>query len=232
MLINKLKNNYTKIPNALITDLELSNGAKVVYCYIASKPSGWNVFNADIMKALGIKKENTLAKYWKELIEAGWITRTKNNVSSDNKTGTYTYVIYGEAQDVNLQTYQNGIYTKKGGYQNGIYTKKGGHSNTKPISNKESNQEEATKKAGSRLSDLDYRLLLTKLREKAIYKSKVKDDQELYEAYSALSDKRSLLDDYLLHQKEEGKYSRTFLNFVLDYTAIKEEKKEEVVYFG
>ena len=107
MLINKMKGCFTQIPNSLITSKDLSNGAKMVYVYIASKPTGWNVFNKDVMTQMGIKKEATLSKYWKELIESGWITRSKVVGTTDNKckNGSYVYTVYNEKNHKSYRDY-------------------------------------------------------------------------------------------------------------------------------
>ena len=64
IIINKVLDSFTQIPNDLLTDNNLSNGAKVVFCYRASKQTNWQVYNADVKKALNIKTNNALAKYW------------------------------------------------------------------------------------------------------------------------------------------------------------------------
>ena len=46
IIINKVLDSFTQIPNDLLTDNNLSNGAKVVFCYLASKPTSWQVYNA------------------------------------------------------------------------------------------------------------------------------------------------------------------------------------------
>lgn len=74
---NQFKSSFTQIPNSLIVDNQLSNGAKMVAIYLFSKPDNWEVNNADIMKNLDIARRETIANYWKELIKTGWITRVK-----------------------------------------------------------------------------------------------------------------------------------------------------------
>lgn len=91
ILHNPLKDNFTRIPNALLTDNNLSMGAKVVYCYVASKPTGWNVWNKEIQQALNIKDSGTMSKYWKELLDSGWIERTRNKNENGQFSGGYDY---------------------------------------------------------------------------------------------------------------------------------------------
>lgn len=76
-----MRQGYTRIPNALISDATLSLAARMVYVYIASQDKGW-VFRPEVMeRELGIKREYRF-KLIKELIDAGKIIRTRqgNNV--------------------------------------------------------------------------------------------------------------------------------------------------------
>lgn len=91
VLYNTLKDNFTQIPNALLTHSNLSNGAKVVYCYVASKPTGWKVWNKEIQQALNIKDSGTMSKYWKELLDTGWIARTRDKSENGQFSGGYDY---------------------------------------------------------------------------------------------------------------------------------------------
>lgn len=91
ILYNQLRDNFTQIPNELLTDDRLSNGAKVVYCYVASKPTGWKFWNTEIQKALNIKDNNTMSKYWKELLNTGWVDRTRTKADNGQFSGGYDY---------------------------------------------------------------------------------------------------------------------------------------------
>lgn len=84
---------FTKIANVLITDQRLSSGAKVLYCYLRSKPTNWKVINADIIKTLKVSQES-VAKYFKELISAGWIDRKKETNEKGQMLGGYIYFLY------------------------------------------------------------------------------------------------------------------------------------------
>lgn len=86
--INKLIDNYTQIPNELITDTSLSHGAVRVFLFLASKPSGWDFYSKNIKKNLNISNDHTIAKYLKELRENGWLLRSRNN-----KTKGYDYTL-------------------------------------------------------------------------------------------------------------------------------------------
>lgn len=91
ILRNKLKDNFTMTPNAIVTDNRLSMGAKVVYIYLASKPDGWKVWNGEIQQSLNIKDSGTIAKYWKELLDTGWLERTPNKGDDGKFSGGYSY---------------------------------------------------------------------------------------------------------------------------------------------
>lgn len=89
ILRNKLKDRFVQVPNMLVTDTRISMPSRLVYIYLASKPDGWTVRNDDVKKALGIKDNAAMAKYWRELQTAGWITR-KKCLPGEN-AGTYEY---------------------------------------------------------------------------------------------------------------------------------------------
>ena len=71
-IVNRLKSNFTQIPNDLISDDTLSDRARFIYCFMASKPDGWEFWNNSLAKALGYSVE-TLRKYLKELHAGGWV---------------------------------------------------------------------------------------------------------------------------------------------------------------
>ena len=93
VLKNKLKEKFVTVPQKIITDNQLSFGAKIVYCYLVSKPNDWVIRNSDIMTELNISKD-TIAKYFKELVTKGWITRSRQVDEYNQFTGLYDYVIY------------------------------------------------------------------------------------------------------------------------------------------
>lgn len=87
---NRVKSKYSQIPNELLTDNQLSFGARIVMCYLLSKPDEWIITNKDIKKQLDIKQDHTIAKYLKELIHLGWIFRERNK----NQKGQFDDYIY------------------------------------------------------------------------------------------------------------------------------------------
>lgn len=69
-----MRQGYTRIPNALISDATLSLAARMVYVYIASQDKGW-VFRPSVMeRELGVERKYRL-RLIKELITAGLIKR-------------------------------------------------------------------------------------------------------------------------------------------------------------
>lgn len=93
---NKLVRKFSTIPNAIITDLNVSSGALRVYLYLISKPDGWGVINGVIQAQLDIKQAQTIANYWKELINAGWINRTRILNDKKQYSGGYDYQLNEE----------------------------------------------------------------------------------------------------------------------------------------
>ncbi len=82
---------FFMMPNSIVGSV--SANALEIYCYLRSKPSNWQVYNAHIMKSLDIKKDKTIAKYLKELIEKGWIAREKIRDKFGKLTGNYVYTL-------------------------------------------------------------------------------------------------------------------------------------------
>lgn len=122
ILRNKLKDRFVQVPNALVTDTSVSTTARLVYVYLASKPDGWVVRNCDVKKAIGIKDDVTIAKVWKELISAGWLTRRKALPGAN--AGTYEYELWetpklGENPNMeNSQIWEKSIFGKNPDYNN------------------------------------------------------------------------------------------------------------------
>jgi len=94
---NRLRDKFSTLPNAII-ESEMSHGAFRVYCYLSSKPNGWKVRNRDIQIRLGIKQNQTLANYFKELIDSGWIEREQSKTKDGRLKGGYDYRIMENPQ--------------------------------------------------------------------------------------------------------------------------------------
>ena len=97
LLKNRAPFEFCQIPNALIVDNKLSMGARILYCYLRSKPDGWKIYNAEIAKSLAVNPD-TITKYWKELLEHGWISRQKSRDEKGNFSGGYDYEIHYKPQ--------------------------------------------------------------------------------------------------------------------------------------
>jgi hypothetical protein len=151
MIIKNLTKNFTTIPNELITD-DLSLGAFKLYCYLASKPKNWNVYNDDIIKQLGIS-DKTLSKLFKELINKGWLQRKKITPTEAKKlnikAGSYIYYLYSSKSE---KSSEKENFSKKEKNKNSKSEKSSEkekntpHNNTKDIKNntKYSNTKETT----------------------------------------------------------------------------------------
>lgn len=72
-IINKLTKDFTTLPNALIQDDMLSDRARFLFVYMATKPSDWQFFQKPLCKGLGWSAD-TLRKYMSELIDTGWVS--------------------------------------------------------------------------------------------------------------------------------------------------------------
>lgn len=87
--VNKLSN-YQVIPRELIFDNTLSDRARFVYCYMASKPNGWDFYMNPMAKEIGYSVE-TLRKYINELVENGWLV--KGEQKNNGLFGAVTYTL-------------------------------------------------------------------------------------------------------------------------------------------
>lgn len=130
---NPLKENFTQIPNELIVDKNIPNGAFRVMVYLFSKPSGWVVNNSDIKKQLGIGQNDTIAEYWRKLINGGWITRVRNS------SGGFDYDLNIEKK-LPAELEEGGVFGKTPNRGNHQYGEMPNHSNTDFSSNTEIEQ--------------------------------------------------------------------------------------------
>ena len=87
--VNKLSN-YQVIPRELIFDNTLSDRARFVYCYMASKPTDWDFLMNPMAKEIGYSVE-TLRKYINELVENGWLV--KGEQKNEGVFGAVTYTL-------------------------------------------------------------------------------------------------------------------------------------------
>lgn len=92
-LRNELKSNFTQIPNQLLFDSRISFGARILFCYLASKPNNWKIINQDIIDTLQVSCDS-IAKYFKELLNVGWISREREIDEHGQFCGGYDYTVY------------------------------------------------------------------------------------------------------------------------------------------
>lgn len=157
---------FTKIANVLITDQRLSSGAKVLYCYLRSKPTNWKVINTDIIKTLNVSQES-VAKYFKELISAGWIDRKKETNEKGQMLGGYIYFLYDLPKEPKCE--------KKPDTEKTLIREKPRHNNTNIVNNTDL------------LNNTKTTLLPTAKTEKSI--GEIKD--EIYKIFSGIYKKHT-----------------------------------------
>lgn len=87
---NELKE-YQTIPRKLIFDNNMSDRARFLFCYMASKPDDWDFFLEPMAKELGYSTE-TLRKYINELITNGWLIKG-NQENESGKFGAVKYTL-------------------------------------------------------------------------------------------------------------------------------------------
>jgi hypothetical protein len=107
MILKNLIRNFTTIPNEIIVDKTISNGSFRLYCYLASKPTNWEVNNTDIKKQLGIGTGDTLAKYWKELIKSGWVEKEPERDEKGKFTGRTIYILHESPKQKDSESGEN-----------------------------------------------------------------------------------------------------------------------------
>lgn len=88
-IINKVAQGYQIIPRELVLDSTISDRARFVYCFMASKPDDWDFFLEPMAKEIGYSID-TLRKYIKELVESGWLVKGEQ----ENENGRFGSVYY------------------------------------------------------------------------------------------------------------------------------------------
>ena len=76
---NKIKDNFTIIPNEIIYNEKISNNAFRLLVYLWSKPSDWKVNQKNVAKDFDVHI-NSIKKWIKELKECGYLNILKRNV--------------------------------------------------------------------------------------------------------------------------------------------------------
>jgi len=117
-IIKKTDIPFTQIPNAVLVDKNISAKAKGFYCYLFSKPDGWQFYQDLVEKEL---KESY--KAFKsgiiELVENGYINRHQHN--QNGKFGGMIYEFLPVDRKPILPMAQNGEYAKRGQHSNTDY---------------------------------------------------------------------------------------------------------------
>ncbi|MCG3660099.1 helix-turn-helix domain-containing protein [Aliarcobacter butzleri] len=98
-LYHELVNNFTQIPNLIISDTNIKHISFRLYCYYASKPNGWKIRNADIKEKLGISKD-TIASANKNLSDNGWLNRFKEKNTNGTFNGSFSYQLYSVPTEI------------------------------------------------------------------------------------------------------------------------------------
>jgi hypothetical protein len=89
-LNNKIKDNFTIIPNDIIRNKSISDRARFIFCYMASMPDDWKFYQGVMAKELGYTKD-TLRKYIEELLETGYLDREQRR--EVGKFDSYDYTL-------------------------------------------------------------------------------------------------------------------------------------------
>ena len=103
-LNNKIKENFTTIPNEIIRNKNISDRARFLFCYMASMSDDWEFYQSAMAKELGYTKD-TLRKYLDELIETGYLQREQRR--EKGKFDSYEYTINYAPSGKNTDTVKN-----------------------------------------------------------------------------------------------------------------------------
>jgi len=104
-LNNKIKDNFTIIPNDIIRNKSLSDRARFIFCYMASMPDDWKFYQGAMAKELGYTKD-TLRKYIDELLETGYLNREQRR--EEGKFDSYDYTLNYTPSGKKADTVKNG----------------------------------------------------------------------------------------------------------------------------
>jgi hypothetical protein len=94
---NKL-DNYQCVPRELIFDNRISDRARFLFVYMASKPYNWSFFMQPMAKELGYSSE-TLRKYINELINFRWLIKGRQSVNDSGAFGSVEYTLMEKLTD-------------------------------------------------------------------------------------------------------------------------------------
>lgn len=99
-------NNYQQIPRSLVFDTSMTDRARFVFVYMASKPDDWDFYMSNMSKELGYSQE-TLRKYISELINAGWLTRHEQE-NNHGMFGNFTYTLHAQKIEADTKNDRSG----------------------------------------------------------------------------------------------------------------------------
>ena len=88
---NKIRKNFTIMPNEILLDNSLHSQAKIIYWYMSSKPDDWDFYLEGMSTELNISKD-LIRKYMKQLIDSGWVTSQGQSLN-DGKFGNVDYTL-------------------------------------------------------------------------------------------------------------------------------------------
>ena len=91
---SKLTEEFTIVPNALLTDKKLSLKAKGLLCILLSLPSDWAVYKSQLQSFSTDGRDGTIAAF-NELVDNGYITSIRRHNSKGQFMG-WDYVVYNE----------------------------------------------------------------------------------------------------------------------------------------
>lgn len=90
--LTKQRAPFTQVPNALLTDPEITLKAKGLYALMYSKPDGWQFYETAIAKECREGKEAVSAGL-DELVKSGWLRRSGGRQERTNRFCAYDYEI-------------------------------------------------------------------------------------------------------------------------------------------
>ncbi len=112
---NKIRNNFTIVPNELLLDKKISASAKTVYWYMASKPDDWKFFATLIASDLGMGVD-TVRKYITTLVEGGWLFKGEQQ-NDGGVFGNVEYVLLQEKNGSPLGVNTDTVKSRHGNYR-------------------------------------------------------------------------------------------------------------------
>lgn len=132
----------------MIKDKRLKPNTFRVLCYLYSQGKEWNVRNKDVMKVLDISKEQTLANYWRNAMETGWLKRVRNK-----RTNGFDYILdyEGETEETSEDVASKATKEKppiKPKEPSAKKNKPKTSKNTTPLKNKKTNTGKSNKNSG------------------------------------------------------------------------------------